>query len=44
MYTRILRLPSAAQLLEILFTSNTDPNPALKDTIDKVIESVRLEN
>ena len=25
--------------LEIMFTSNTDPNPALKDKIDKVIKS-----
>jgi hypothetical protein len=29
---------------EILFTSNTDENPALKDQIDKVIESVQLGN
>jgi hypothetical protein len=36
----------------IIFTSNTDPNPALKDNsesfreslIDQVIESVRLED
>jgi hypothetical protein len=43
MYTRILATSYGGQLLEIMFTSNTDPNPALKDKIDKVIESVRLE-
>lgn len=44
MYTRILGTSYDGQLLEIIFTSNTDENPALKDKIDKVIESVRLEN
>ena len=44
MYTRILATSYGGQLLEIMFTSNTDPNPALKDKIDKVIESVRLED
>ena len=43
MYTRILGTSYRGQLLEIMFTSNTDPSPALKDEIDKVIESVRLE-
>jgi hypothetical protein len=43
LYTRILATSYGGQLLEIMFTSNTDPNPALKDKIDKVIESVRLE-
>jgi hypothetical protein len=43
MYTRILATSYGGQLLEIMFTSNTDPNPALKDKIDKVIESVRLD-
>jgi hypothetical protein len=38
------RLSNAGQLLEIMFTSNTDPNPALKDKIDEVIKSVRLED
>ena len=43
MYTRILATSYRGQLLEILFTSNTDETPALKDKIDNVIESVRLE-
>jgi hypothetical protein len=43
MYTRILATSYGGQLLEIMFTSNTDPSPALKDKIDKVIESVILE-
>ena len=43
MYTRILATSYGGQLLEIMFTSNTDLNPALKDKIDKVMESVRLE-
>ena len=44
LYTRIFATSYEGQLLEILFTSNTDENPALKDKIDKVIESVELEN
>ena len=44
MYTRILATSYGGQLLEIMFTSNTDPNPATKDRIDKVIESARLED
>lgn len=44
LYTRVLATSYEGQLLEILFTSNTDENPALKDQIDKVIESVRLED
>ncbi len=42
-YTRILATSYEGQLLEIMFTSNTDESPALKDSIDKVMESVRLE-
>jgi hypothetical protein len=42
MYTRIFATSYGGQLLEIMFTSNTDPNRALKDKIDKVIESVKL--
>jgi hypothetical protein len=42
MYTRIFGTSYKGQLLEFIFTSNTDENPALKDKIDKVIESVRL--
>ena len=44
MYTRILATSYGGQLLEIMFTSNTDETPAVKDQIDKVMESVRLEN
>jgi hypothetical protein len=43
MYTRILATSYGGQLIEIMFTSNTDENPTLKDNIDKVIESVGLE-
>jgi len=43
MYTRILATSYGGQLLEIMFTSNTDENPVVKDKIDQVIESVRLE-
>lgn len=43
LYTRILATSYGGQLLEILFTSNTDESPALKDKIDKVMESVKLE-
>ena len=42
LYTRVLATSYQGQLLEIMFTSNTDPSPALKDKIDKVIESVTL--
>lgn len=44
MYTRILATSCGGQLLEIMFTSNTDPNRSLKEKIDKVIESVKLED
>jgi len=44
MYTRILATSYHGQLLEISFTSNTDESSALKDRIDNVIESVRLED
>ena len=44
LYTRILATSYEGQLLEILFTSNTDENPILKDKIDEVMESVKLEN
>jgi hypothetical protein len=43
LYTRILGTSYDGQLLEIIFTSNTDESPALKDKIDKVMESVKLE-
>ena len=44
MYTRILATSYGGQLLEIMFTSNTDPNRALKEKMDKVIESVSLQD
>jgi hypothetical protein len=44
MYTRFLATSYGGQLIEIMFTSNTDENQATKDNIDKVIESVRLED
>lgn len=43
LYTRILATSFEGQLLEIMFTSNTDEDPVLKDKIDKVMETVRLE-
>lgn len=43
MYTRILATSYGGQLLEVMFTSNTDENPVVKDKIDHVIESVGLE-
>lgn len=42
MYTRFFSTSYGGQLLEITFTSNTDPSPGIKDKIDKVIESVQL--
>lgn len=44
MYTRILATSYGGQLLEIMFTSNTDPNRTLKEKIDQVIESVSLRD
>ena len=43
LYTRILATSYEGQLLEIMFTSNTDEDPVLKDKIDKVMETVQLE-
>jgi hypothetical protein len=43
LYTRILATSYEGQLLEIMFTSNTDEDPVLKDKIDEVMETVRLE-
>jgi len=42
MYTRIFSTSYGGQLLEIMFTSNTDPDPATKAKIDRIIESVKL--
>ena len=44
MYTRILATSYGGQLIEIMFTSNTDPNRALKEKMDKAIESVSLQD
>jgi hypothetical protein len=43
MYTRILATSYGGQLLEIMLTSDTDPNPSAQDKIDEMIASVRLE-
>jgi hypothetical protein len=43
LYTRILATSYNGQLLEILFTSNTDKDPATKAKIDRIFESVKLE-
>jgi hypothetical protein len=42
MYTRIFSTSYEGQLLEIMFTSNTDKNPTTKAKIDRMIDSVRL--
>ena len=43
LYTRILATSYGGQLLEIIFTSNTDRNAKTKTKIDRMIESVKLE-
>ncbi len=43
MYTRVLATSVGGQLLEIMLSSNTDPDPATKDKIDQIIASVKLE-
>ena len=42
LYTRILATSYQGQLLEIIFTSNTDRSDATKAKIDRMIESVKL--
>jgi hypothetical protein len=42
LYTRILATSYGGQLLEIVFTSNTDKDPETKQKIDRTMESVRL--
>lgn len=42
LYTRILATSYEGQLLEIIFTSNTDRSDATKAKIDRMIESVKL--
>ncbi len=44
LYTRILATSYHGQLLEIVFTSNTDRDPATKLKIDRIFDSVRLED
>jgi hypothetical protein len=44
LYTRFLSTSYEGQLLEITFTSNTDEDPALKDRIDRIFDSVRLKD
>jgi len=43
LYTRILATSYGGQLLEIIFTSNTDRDPVVKAKIDRILESVKLE-
>jgi hypothetical protein len=42
LYTRILATSYEGQLLEIIFTSNTDRSGATRTKIDRMIESVKL--
>lgn len=42
LYTRILATSYEGQLLEIVFTSNTDKDSGTKAKIDKILESVKL--
>ena len=44
LYTRILATSYQGELLEIVFTSNTDRNPATKAKIDRILESVKLDD
>ena len=43
LYTRILATSYGGQLLEIMFTSNTDRDPVTKTRIDRIFESINLE-
>lgn len=42
LYTRFLATSYGGQLLELSFTSNTDEDPATKDAIDAMMDSVKL--
>jgi tetratricopeptide (TPR) repeat protein len=42
-YTRFLTTPYKSQLLEISFTSNLNTDPKLKQEIDRIMDSVHLE-
>jgi len=44
LYTRILATSYEGQLLEIVFTSNTDKNTETKEKIDRTMESVKLDD
>ena len=42
-YTRFLTTSYKGQLLEINFTTNLTTEPELKEEIDRIMDSVRLE-
>jgi hypothetical protein len=42
-YTRFLTTSYKGQLLEITFTTNLDTAPELKQEIDRIMDSVHLE-
>lgn len=42
-YTRFLTTSYQGQLLEIMFTSNLNTDPALKQEIDRIMDSIHLE-
>jgi len=42
-YTRFLTTSYKGQLLEITFTTNLATEPELKEEIDRIMDSVRLE-
>jgi hypothetical protein len=42
-YTRFLTTSYKGQLLEIMFTSNLDADPKLKEEIDRIMDSIHLE-
>jgi hypothetical protein len=42
-YTRFLRTSYRGQLLEVTFTSNLNTDPKLKEEIDRIMESMHLE-
>jgi hypothetical protein len=43
LYTRFLTTSYKGQLLEITFTSNLNKDPAVKTEIDRIMDSIRLE-
>jgi hypothetical protein len=42
LYTRVLATSYEGQLLEVMFTSNTDRKAETKEKIDRIFESIRL--